>query len=158
MEAQEVDALRSSGIRIVTLMRNLNATRKYPDALPSLLKTMNEETSTRFDTDPLFISELTDERLMENPILYVNCDDQPNLEFPAEELAALRHGAGGFVIWMRESRLFRRDLGHSYAAWEERPEGMSSSDRSIRKNPSYPYRVTMRFSEVFIRACPRTGI
>ena len=56
-----------SGIRIVTLMRNLNATRKYPDALPSLLKTMNEETSTRFDTDPLFISELTDERLMENP-------------------------------------------------------------------------------------------
>ncbi|MED5282347.1 MAG: hypothetical protein VYA10_12775, partial [Verrucomicrobiota bacterium] len=59
MEAQEVDALRSSGIRIVTLMRNLNATRKYPDALPSLLKTMNEETSTRFDTDPLFISELT---------------------------------------------------------------------------------------------------
>ena len=38
MEAQEVDALRSSGIRIVTLMRNLNATRKYPDALPSLFE------------------------------------------------------------------------------------------------------------------------
>jgi hypothetical protein len=126
MEAQEVDALRSSGIRIVTLMRNLNATRKYPDALPSLLKTMNEETSTRFDTDPLFISELTDERLMENPILYVNCDDQPNLEFPAEELAALRRymEQGGFVYLDAgiKASFLGADLGHSYAAWEERPE------------------------------------
>ena len=125
MEAQEVDALRSSGIRIVTLMRNLNATRKYPDALPSLLKTMNEETSTRFDTDPLFISELTDDRLMENPILYVNCDDQPNLEFPAEELAALRRymEQGGFVYLDAGIKAsFLGDLGHSYAAWEERPE------------------------------------
>ncbi|MEC7543216.1 MAG: DUF4159 domain-containing protein, partial [Verrucomicrobiota bacterium] len=126
MEAQEVDALRSSGIRIVTLMRNLNATRKYPDALPSLLKTMNEETSTRFDTDPLFISELTDDRLMENPILYVNCDDQPNLEFPAEELAALRRymEQGGFVYLDAgiKASFLGADLGHSYAAWEERPE------------------------------------
>jgi hypothetical protein len=116
MEAQEVDALRSSGIRIVTLMRNLNATRKYPDALPSLLKTMNEETSTRFDTDPLFISELTDERLMENPILYVNCDDQPNLEFPAEELAALRRymEQGGFVYLDAgiKASFLGADLGH----------------------------------------------
>ena len=107
-------------------MRNLNATRKYPDALPSLLKTMNEETSTRFDTDPLFISELTDDRLMENPILYVNCDDQPNLEFPAEELAALRRymEQGGFVYLDAgiKASFLGADLGHSYAAWEERPE------------------------------------
>ena len=36
----------------------------YPDALPSLLKMMNEQTNARFDTDPLFISSLTDERLL----------------------------------------------------------------------------------------------
>ena len=28
---------------------------------------MNEQTWAKFDTDPLFISELTDERMFENP-------------------------------------------------------------------------------------------
>ena len=50
------------------LMRVVNGAQRYPDALPSLLKMMNEDTSARFDVDPLYISELTDERLLENPI------------------------------------------------------------------------------------------
>ena len=60
---------------------------------------MNEQTWAKFDTDPLYISELTDEQLFENPILYINCDDQTNLEFTAEENQALRRymELGGFV-------------------------------------------------------------
>ena len=87
---------------------------------------MNEQTNARFDTDPLFISSLTDERLLENPILYVNCDEQPNLEFSLEERESLRlyMEQGGFVYLDAgiKASFLGADLGHSYAAWEERPE------------------------------------
>ena len=119
-------AVQGGGIRIMQLMRNQNSIKRYPDALPSLLKMMNKQTFARFDTDPLFISSLTDERLLENPILYVNCDDQPNLEFPQEERDALRRymEQGGFVYLDAgiKASFLGSDLGHSYAAWEERPE------------------------------------
>ena len=115
-----------NGVRVMELMRVENGTKRYADALPSLLKMLNEETSARFDVDPLYISELTDERLFENPILYVNVDDQPNLEFPEEERDALRRymELGGFVYLDAgiKASFLGRDLGHSYAAWEERPE------------------------------------
>jgi hypothetical protein len=114
------------GLRVMQLMKNPNGVRRYPDALPSLLRMMNEQTWAKFDTDPLFISELTDERIFENPILYINCDDQTNLEFTAEENQALRRymELGGFVYLDAgiKASFLGADLGHSYAAWEERPE------------------------------------
>ena len=70
------------------IMRVENGTKRYADALPSLLKMLNEETSARFDVDPLYISELTDERLLRIRSS-MNVDDQPNLEFPEEERDAL---------------------------------------------------------------------
>ena len=126
LSAQEIRELEGGGVRVLQLMRVENGTRRYADALPSLLKMLNEQTSGRFDVDPLYISELTDERLFENPILYINCDDQPNLEFPQEEKDALRRymEQGGFVYLDAgiKASFLGRDLGHSYAAWEERPE------------------------------------
>ena len=114
------------GLRVMQLMKNPNGVRRYPDALPSLLTMMNEQTWAKFDTDPLFISELTDKRIFENPILYINCDDQTNLEFTAEENQALRRymELGGFVYLDAgiKASFLGADLGHSYAAWEERPE------------------------------------
>jgi hypothetical protein len=113
-------------LRIIQLLRQENSVRRYPDALPSLLKMLNEQSSARFDTDPLFINNLTDERLFENPILYINCDEQPNLEFPVEERDALRRylELGGFLYLDAgiKASFLGADLGHSYAAWEERPE------------------------------------
>lgn len=123
---QESTMGKEGSVRIVQLVRQENSSQRYPDALPSLLKMMNEQTNGRFDTDPLFIYRLTDERLMENPILYVNCDEQPNLEFPLEERDALRRymEQGGFVYLDAgiKASFLGADLGHSYAAWEERPE------------------------------------
>ena len=87
---------------------------------------LNEQSTARFDIDPLFITNLTDERLLENPILYVNCDEQPNLEFSPEERDALRRylELGGFLYLDAgiKASFLGSDLGHSYAAWEERPE------------------------------------
>ena len=117
---------KEGSVRVVQLVRQENTTRRYPDALPSLLKMLNEQSTARFDIDPLFITNLTDERLLENPILYVNCDEQPNLEFSPEERDALRRylELGGFLYLDAgiKASFLGSDLGHSYAAWEERPE------------------------------------
>ncbi len=127
IQAQAIQSLRpEDGLRVMQLMKNPNGVRRYPDALPSLLKMMNEQTWAKFDTDPLFVSELTDEQIFENPILYINCDDQTNLEFSPEENQALRRymELGGFVYLDAgiKASFLGADLGHSYAAWEERPE------------------------------------
>ena len=112
---------RDGSVRVVQLLKEENGIRRYPDALPSLLKMLNEQTNARFDTDPLFINSLTDERLNENPILYINCDEQPNLEFSEDERAALRRymELGGFVYLDAgiKASFLGSDLGHSYAAW-----------------------------------------
>ena len=108
------------------LRRDVVSRIRYPDALPSLLDLMNEQSSTKFDPDPLFIESLTDERLFENPILYINCDELPNFEFSVEENEALRRymELGGFVYLDAgiKASFLGSDLGHSYAAWEERDE------------------------------------
>ena len=117
---------KEGSVRVVQLIRQENTTRRYPDALPSLLKMLNEQSTARFAIDPRFITNLTDERLLENPILYVNCDEQPNLEFSPEERDALRRylELGGFLYLDAgiKASFLGSDLGHSYAAWEERPE------------------------------------
>lgn len=124
--SQSPSQSNEGSVRIVQLLRQENSIRRYPDALPSLLKMLNEQSNARFDTDPLFINTLTDERLLENPILYINCDEQPNLEFPQEERDALRRymEQGGFIYLDAgiKASFLGQDLGHSYAAWEERPE------------------------------------
>ena len=62
--SQNANSLAPEGsLRVMQLMKNPNGVRRYPDALPSLLRMMNEQTWAKFDTDPLFISELTDERI-----------------------------------------------------------------------------------------------
>tara|TARA_B100002019_G_C21238457_1_gene584107 strand:- start:559 stop:1557 length:999 start_codon:yes stop_codon:yes gene_type:complete len=116
----------ASEVRIMQLRRDMVSRIRYPDALPSLLDLMNEQSSTKFDPDPLFIESLTDERLFENPILYINCDELPNFEFSVEENEALRRymELGGFVYLDAgiKASFLGSDLGHSYAAWEERDE------------------------------------
>ena len=113
-------------IRIVQLLRAEGLLRRYPDALPSLLRHMNEETNARFDPGPLFIESLEDEQLPKHPILYLNCDEQASLEFSAAEKQALREylERGGFLYLDAgvKASFLGADLGHSYAAWEERPE------------------------------------
>jgi len=119
-------ASEESFIRIMQLRREGDVRIRYPDALPSLLAFMNEHARVTFDTDPLFIDDLTDERLFENPILYINCDELPNYDFSVDENVALRQylELGGFLYLDAgiKASFLGTDLGHSYAAWEERVE------------------------------------
>jgi len=118
--------LDGGAVRIMQLRRDGFSRIRYPDALPSLLELMNERSHAQFDPDPLFIESLLDERLFENPILYINCDELPNFEFSSEENEALRRymELGGFVYLDAgiKASFLGTDLGHSYAAWEERDE------------------------------------
>lgn len=108
------------------LRRDGGSRIRYPDALPSLLELMNEQARVGFDPDPLMIESLTDERLFEHPILYLNCDELPNFEFSEEENEALRRylALGGFLYLDAgiKASFLGTDMGHSYAAWEERVE------------------------------------
>src|SRR6056300_915374 len=119
----------AGAVRIMQLRRDGFSRIRYPDALPSLLEMMNERSNAQFDPDPLFLESLEDERLFENPILYINCDELPNFEFSSAENDALRRymELGGFVYLDAgiKASFLGTDLGHSYAAWNEREEVMS---------------------------------
>ena len=149
-------------IRVVQLLRQENTVRRYPDALPSLLKMLNEQSNAKFDTDPLFINNLTDERLLENPILYINCDEQPNLEFPADERDALRRylELGGFLYLDAgiKASFLGSDLGHSYAAWEERPEVKICLVRFFLRKHLFLFHVTMTYFVLSFEDYPRMSI
>lgn len=146
-------------IRVVQLLRQENTVRRYPDALPSLLKMLNEQSNAKFDTDPLFINNLTDERLLENPILYVNCDEQPNLEFPADERDALRRylELGGFLYLDAgiKASFLGSDLGHSYAAWEERPEVKDLFSKVFPEKTFIPLSRDHDLFRTFFRGLPK---
>ena len=115
-----------ASVRVMQLRRDDGSRIRYPDALPSLLELMNEQARVGFDPDPLFIDSLIDERLFENPILYINCDEIPNFDFSVEENEALRRylQLGGFLYLDAgiKASFLGSDMGHSYAAWEEREE------------------------------------
>ena len=122
---------------------------------------MNEQTWAKFDTDPLFISELTDERLFENPILYINCDDQTNLEFTAEENQALRRymELGGFVYLDAgiKASFLGADLGHSYAAWEERPEVKEWFSQVFPEKAFIPLDRSHDLFRIFFKGLPKNA-
>ena len=144
---------------MVQLLRQENTVRRYPDALPSLLKMLNEQSNAKFDTDPLFINNLTDERLLENPILYINCDEQPNLEFPADERDALRRylELGGFLYLDAgiKASFLGSDLGHSYAAWEERPEVKDLFSKVFPEKTFIPLSRDHDLFRTFFRGLPK---
>lgn len=159
LSGQGSNQSRDSSVRVVQLLRQESGVRRYPDALPSLLKMMNDQTNARFDTDPLFINSFTDERLKENPILYVNCDEQPNLEFSEEERTALRRymELGGFVYLDAgiKASFLGSDLGHSYAAWEERPEVRELFSQVLPEKTFIPLARDHDLFRTFFRGLPK---
>ncbi len=124
--ASVIPSFGGSSIRVMQFRKASSSRIRYPDALPSLLELMNEQSRASFDPDPMMIDTFLDERLFENPILYLNCDELPDFDFSEEENNALRRylELGGFLYLDAgiKASFLGADLGHSYAAWEERIE------------------------------------
>ena len=104
--------------------------RNYPNALPSLLRHINQKTSFKVLPEPVIISDFSDERLRQCPFLYVNFADRKEWNFSDAEIRGLREylERGGFMyIDAGITASFLREhpnLGqhHSYAEWEACPE------------------------------------
>ena len=77
-------------IRVVQLLKVDNLRPRYPDALPSLLRELNEKTTAKFDTSPLIVNQLDEEVLGKHTLLYLNFDDQPELALTESEVQILR--------------------------------------------------------------------
>lgn len=104
--------------------------RRYPGALNSLLRHVNETTTFRVVDEPVLLESFADERLLELPFVYVNFADRQEWTFGDEEAAALRGylERGGFLFvdagitaeFLREDV----DMGqhHSFAEWQAHPD------------------------------------
>ena len=113
-------------IRVVQLVKSDTLSRRYPDALPSLLRELNEKAHVKFDTQPLMVNSLTEEALQENALLYINFDDKPDLTLSEEEIQNLRNfiNSGGFCYIDAgiKAEFIGANRGHSFANWTVRPE------------------------------------
>jgi len=113
-------------IRVIQLVKSDTLSRRYPDALPSLLRELNEKANVKFDTQPLMVNSLTQEALQENALLYINFDDKPDLTLSEEEIQNLRTflNSGGFCYIDAgiKAEFIGANRGHSFANWTVRPE------------------------------------
>ena len=72
------------------LVEGERSRRLYVDALPSLLKSLNQETTAKMHPEPLIIQRLDDPRLLEHSLLYINFEDRKDWTLSVSEEAARR--------------------------------------------------------------------
>jgi hypothetical protein len=124
-------------LQVAQLVQGDPLRRQYPDALPSLLRTVAERTTLHVDPFPVFIESFADPAMMRFPIVYVNHADRPDWTLSEEEVIALRRflQRGGFIFidagitaeFLRGNAMFGQR--HSFADWEVAP----SVDRAFRQ-------------------------
>ncbi len=137
-------------IRVVQLLKVDNLRPRYPDALPSLLRELNEKTTAKFDTSPLIVNQLDEEVLGKHTLLYLNFDDQPELALSESEVQILRKflERGGFCYIDAgiKAEFIGANRGHSFANWEARPEIISTFEKVF---PGKSFRPLSREHDIF---------
>lgn len=119
----------SGELRITQLVEGNPLHRNYPNALPSLIQHLNEVSTVRLYPDPLFIESFEDERIFENPIIYLNFGDRENWDLPVRERENLKAflDRGGFLYIDAgiTSEFLRGNSSHgqrhSFADWQIHP-------------------------------------
>ncbi|GHB99316.1 DUF4159 domain-containing protein [Cerasicoccus arenae] len=120
-----------SGFSVTQLVQGPILQRNYPDALPTLIETINDSTSFDIDLDPVFIEGFDDPKLLEHPVCYVNFGDRKDWELTDAEKKNLKGflDRGGFLYidaginadFLRESNP-AYSQSHSFAEWRVSPE------------------------------------
>ncbi|PCJ52042.1 MAG: hypothetical protein COA79_25020 [Planctomycetota bacterium] len=100
----------------------------YANALESLLKSINQQTTVRINVVPVMIQSLDDERLFECPFLYFNLGHKLKWEWTESEKGNLKKylERGGFIYidagikadFLKNSRY----QNHSFAEWKPSKE------------------------------------
>lgn len=116
-------------VRIAQLMPGRAVTRRYSDALPSLLKHIGEKTTLNVVPEPTVLGSFEDERLFEHPFVYANFADREDWTLSALEKSNLKKylERGGFLFvdgginaeFLRENAEFGQH--HSFADWDADP-------------------------------------
>ncbi len=144
-------------IRVVQFLKSDTLTRRYPDALPSLLREINKKTTAKFDTEPIFVNSLEDDALRRNVLLYINFDDQPNLTLTEGETQSLRkfleRGGFCFIDAGIKADFIGGNRGHSFANWEARPAVAAIFEKVL---PGKSFRPLSRQHDIF--RCHHQGL
>lgn len=120
-----------SKIQIAQLVPGNVMRRNYPDALPTLLHTMAQETAMPVERDPIFVSGFDDPQLQSIPLLYLNYADREDWTLSDSEKQGLKQWLerGGFIFFdagitaefLREKQEGAGQF-HSFAEWEVTPD------------------------------------
>jgi hypothetical protein len=141
---------KPDAIRVLQLLKVDNLRPRYPDALPSILRELNEKTTANFDTSPLVVNKLDDETLSKHTFLYINYDDQPEIAFTEGEIQSLRKflERGGFCYIDAgiKAEFIGTNRGHSFANWEVRPEVAAIFEKVF---PGKSFRPLSREHDIF---------
>lgn len=90
--------IQAEAIKIAQLVEKTQGYHQYSYALPTLLKTLNEKTTLKFDPQPVLINRFSTE-IFEYPMVYVNYGDRKDWNLSNEERKNLRTylKEGGFL-------------------------------------------------------------
>jgi hypothetical protein len=116
-------------VRVAHLVSGRAVSRRYADALPSLLKHIRQKTTLNVVPEPVVLTSFEDERMFACPFIYANFADREDWTFTAAERSNLKKylERGGFLFidgginaeFLRGSS----ELGqhHSFADWDADP-------------------------------------
>jgi len=116
--------------KIVQLVQGNTYSRVYPNALPTLLKKISEQSTLNVSQDPIFIETFDDPVIFKHPFIYVNSTDRKDWTLSDGEIVALRKylDRGGFIFidagniasFLRGNASYGQF--HSFAEWQVSPE------------------------------------
>lgn len=114
---------KNPNISVAYLISKNMTFSNYPNALESLLKTINQLTTLRINIAPVIITSLDDEKLFNCPFLYFNLGDSNKWEWKESEIETFKKyiQRGGFVyIDAGIQASFLENVAyqnHSFAEW-----------------------------------------
>jgi hypothetical protein len=153
-------------VRIAQLSPGRSVSRRYGNALPSLLAHVREETSTNVVPEPVLLADFEDERLFECPFVYANFADRSDWTLSDQEVINLKAylERGGFLfIDAGINAAFLRDnpeLGqhHSFGEWDACPEVKSAFESVFPGKAFQPLKRSHPIFRVFYEGLPDTSI
>lgn len=120
----------ANAVHVVQLVQGNRFQRNYPDALNTLIETINETTTLRIAPDPITIETFDEPVIFEHPFIYVNFADRQDWTLSDAEADSLRDflDRGGFIFFDAgiNAAFLREDNGsygqyHSFAEWQVSP-------------------------------------
>jgi len=153
-------------LRVAQLCALPPLSRHYANALPSLLRHINDTTTLRFAPEPVLIESFEDARLFRFPFVYCNFADRKDWTLTDREKTNLRQWLerGGFLFidaginaeFLRENV----ELGqhHSFAEWQACPEIRNAFASVFPGKTFQPLPRSHLLFRVFYKGLPDTSV